>query len=138
MVTFDATGNKTRVSGPHSRNIFHNLCYANKTCRRPIEKSPLAQIEMSLYRRKRGRNHHPVPSLQRGTGHLRINRWRTSRDRPPARTTPGRCTFLQARGKRSRSSRLKVLFEAASGARAGVFHTALQKSNLDRVGCANC
>ena len=33
---------------------------------------------MSLYRRKRGRNHHPVPSLQRGTGHLRINRWRTS------------------------------------------------------------
>src|ERR1700693_2555867 len=28
--------------------IFHNIPYANIVCRRQIEKSPLAQIEMSL------------------------------------------------------------------------------------------
>src|SRR5674476_440643 len=30
-----------------SIDIFHNMSYANLACRRPIEKSPLAQIQMS-------------------------------------------------------------------------------------------
>src|SRR5664279_5607973 len=32
----------------HRQQIFHNMSYANHACRRQIEKSLLAQIEMSL------------------------------------------------------------------------------------------